>query len=234
MHKEGVKRHKLYTSSLVYMMGEESNRKPMIVFTQYSPFYLIGSPPVTNSKGESIETDPVTTLCRCGKSEHKPYCDGTHNTVGFVGSKDDDRRPDKVVEFKGKDITIYDNRGVCSADGACVRECPEVFQKHKKPDWIFPDEAHVKKIVETIEHCPSGALSYKIGSERVQDLPRTPAVRIAKNGPLEFVGYIDLVDDKSSRPESKEHYTLCRCGASKNKPFCDNSHKKVNFVDDKN
>lgn len=216
------------------MMGDEKNQKPMIVLTQYSPFYLVGSPPMTNSKGNSIELSNVTALCRCGKSGDKPYCDGTHNKIDFVGSKDDDRRPDKVVEFKGKDVTIYDNRGVCSADGACVRECPEVFQKDKKPNWIFPDKASVKRIVETIEHCPSGALSYRIGSERVQDLPRKPAIKIAKNGPLELVGYIDLMDDMGSKPESREHYTLCRCGASKNKPFCDNSHKKVDFKDDKN
>ncbi|MDF1541188.1 MAG: (4Fe-4S)-binding protein [Candidatus Thorarchaeota archaeon] len=164
----------------------------------------------------------------------KPYCDGTHSKIGSSGEKDDDRRPNEVIEYVGKEITIYDNRGVCSADGACVRECPEVFQKDKKPNWIFPDEAGVKKIVKTIEHCPSGALSYKIGKERVQDLERQPAIKVAKNGTLEFVGYIKLVDDMDSKPESKEHYTLCRCGASKNKPFCDNYHKKLEFTDDKN
>jgi CDGSH-type Zn-finger protein/ferredoxin len=218
----------------VILLGEKKKRKPIIVFTKYSPYYVIGKPPVKNSKGEEIKLGSVSSFCRCGQSNGKPFCDGTHNKVGFVGEKDDDRRPDKVVEFAGKEITIYDNRGVCSADGACVRECPEVFQKDKKPNWIFPDEAGVKKIVATIEQCPSGALSYKVGSERIQDLDRKPAIEIAKNGPLEIVGHIDLIDDMDSTPESKEHYTLCRCGATKNKPFCDNSHKKIEFKDEKN
>ncbi len=215
-------------------MEESKNQKPMVVFTQYSPFYLIGAPPMTNSKGETIQLSKVTALCRCGKSENKPYCDGAHSKLGFVGSKDDDRRPDKVDEYVGKEITIYDNRGVCSADGSCVRLCPEVFQKDKKPHWIFPDAASVKKVVETIEKCPSGALSYQIGSERIQGIKRPPAVRIAKDGPLAFVGGIQLIDDMESKPESLEHFTLCRCGGSKNKPFCDNSHKNIEFNDEKN
>jgi CDGSH-type Zn-finger protein len=212
----------------------DENNKPMVVFYAYSPYIIIGDPKCTNSKGEDIELGHMSTLCRCGESSRKPFCDGTHSKVGFAGTKDPDRREDRVVEFKGKEITIYDNRGVCSADGACVRMSPKVFQKDKKPDWIFPDEGSVRLTVETIEKCPSGALSYSLGSQRIQDLDREPAIKIAKNVPLEFVGYITLIDDQGSKPESKEHYTLCRCGASKNKPFCDNSHKKIDFVDDKN
>jgi len=210
------------------------NMKPMVVFDSFGPFMVVGAPKCYNSKGKAIELDSVTALCRCGKSEDKPYCDGTHSKVDFSGAKEPDRREDKVVEFKGKEITILDNRGVCSSDGTCVRESPEVFQKDKKPAWIFPDEGSIRKTIKTIEKCPSGALSYKIGTQRIQDLEREPAIKVAKNGPLEFVGGIILIDDQGSQPESMEHYTLCRCGSSMNKPFCDNSHKKSGFSDDKN
>jgi CDGSH-type Zn-finger protein/ferredoxin len=210
------------------------NQKTMVVFDLYGPYMVVGAPKCINSKGKEIDMGPVTALCRCGHSNDKPYCDGSHSKVDFSGEKDPDRREDKVVEFKGKDLTILDNRGVCSADGTCIRESPEVFQKDKKPMWIFPDNGNVRKTIETIEKCPSGALSYKIGTQRIQDLNREPAIRIAKNGPLEFVGWIELIDDQESCPESKEHYTLCRCGGSKNKPFCDNSHKKIDFKDEKN
>ena len=210
------------------------NRKPMVVFYAYSPYIVVGQPPCINSKGETIQLPPIATLCRCGKSESKPFCDGTHGKIGFAGIKEPDRREDKVIEYPGKEITIFDNRGVCSADGACVRESPKVFQNDKKPDWVFPNEDDIKKTIRTIEKCPSGALSYMTGTERIQDLDREPAIKVAKNGPLEFVGWIDLIDDQESKPESKEHYTLCRCGASKNKPFCDNRHKKSEFVDEKN
>ena len=115
------------------------NRKPMVVFYTYSPYIVVGQPPCINSKGETIQLPPVATLCRCGKSENKPFCDGTHGKIGFAGIKEPDRREDKVIEYPGKEITIFDNRGVCSADGACVRESPKVFQNDKKPDWVFPN-----------------------------------------------------------------------------------------------
>lgn len=206
----------------------------MVVFDRWGPYMVVGKPKFTNSKGDELDLDPVASLCRCGKSKNKPYCDGSHGPANFSGEKEPDRREDKVVEFVGTDITIYDNRGVCSADGACVRESPNVFKKDQKPMWIFPNEDNIKKTVETIEKCPSGALSYRIGTQRIQNLDREPAIKVAKNGPLEFVGWIKLIDEMESKPEALEHYTLCRCGVSKNKPFCDNSHKKIEFVDDKN
>ena len=54
------------------------------------------------------------------------------------------------------------------------------------------------------------------------------------NGPYYVIGGIELNDSTGSKPESKEHYTLCRCGASKNKPFCNGAHWDINFKDDKN
>jgi CDGSH-type Zn-finger protein len=214
-------------------MAENSRQKPRVVFTRWNPYLVIGAPQCVNSKGDKIQLDNVTALCRCGSSSAKPYCDGSHSKVGFSGEKAADRKEDKVIEYKGQLITVLDNSGVCSSDSACSDDCPGVFKPGQKP-WIHPDGADVKKIVETIEKCPSGALSYKIGIQRVQDLDREPAIRIAKNGPLEFVGYIELIDDMDSQPESKEHYTLCRCGESKNKPFCDARHKKADFKDEKN
>lgn len=214
-------------------MKEEKKQKPMIVFTRWNPYLVIGAPKCVNSKGKEIPLDNVSALCRCGGSNAKPYCDGTHSKIGFSGEKDADRREDKVVEYKGEYITILDNRGVCSSNSACTDNCPDVFKSGQKP-WIYPDGASVKEIVETIEKCPSGALSYRIGTQRVQDLEQEPAIKVAKDGPLEIVGYIELIDDMGSKPESKEHYTLCRCGESKNKPFCDGRHKKVDFKDEEN
>ncbi|MGY5874214.1 MAG: CDGSH iron-sulfur domain-containing protein [Candidatus Thorarchaeota archaeon] len=215
-------------------MTQKKNGIPMVVFDKWGPYMVVGKPKLTNSKGEELSLDNVASLCRCGESKNKPYCDGSHGPANFSGEKESDRREDKVIEYEGKEITILDNRGVCSADGACVRESPNVFNKDKKPAWIFPDEDSVRRTIETIEKCPSGALSYKIGTQRIQNLDRAPAIKVAKNGPLEFVGWIKLIDDMGSKPESLEHYTLCRCGASKNKPFCDNRHKKIEFKDEKN
>ncbi|MFQ6103044.1 MAG: CDGSH iron-sulfur domain-containing protein [Candidatus Glassbacteria bacterium] len=212
---------------------EPQKNKPWIIFNKYSPYMVVDCKVMKNSKGENVPLAPVSSLCRCGASGHKPYCDGTHSKIGFVGEKDPDRVPDRLKEYTGKDITIIDNRGVCSHSEECIKNLGSVFRKDRRP-WIEPDAATVKDIVGTIEKCPSGALSYKIGEKHYKDLDREPAILVSKNGPLEVVGGIELKDDMGSKPESREHYTLCRCGASKNKPFCDGAHHEIGFRDDEN
>ncbi len=213
------------------MENNSKKKKAMIMCTKYSPFMVKDLEHLKNAKEEDLKVQPVTSLCRCGASGYKPYCDGSHSKVGFVGEKSPERVPDKTKEYKGKDITIVDNRGVCSHDKSCVNDLPSVFNRDRRP-WINPDGASVREIIETIEKCPSGALSYKIGSSHCQDLEREPAIIVVKDGPLHVVGNIEFKDDMESKPESKEHYTLCRCGGSKNKPFCDGTHIEIGFKAD--
>jgi hypothetical protein len=82
--------------------------------------------------------------------------------------------------------------------------------------------------------CPSGALSYTKDGILYKDQDREAGITISKNGPHRVVGGVELKDSKGSKPESKEHYTLCRCGGSKNKPFCSGQHWYIGFEDDKN
>ncbi|MDW7670502.1 MAG: CDGSH iron-sulfur domain-containing protein [Bacillota bacterium] len=206
-------------------------RKPMIVTTKYSNYLVTDLETLKKADGTSLKTDPVTALCRCGHSKHKPFCDGTHNENGLNEVKKKDRLEDRVKTYEGANITIYDNRGVCSHDESCTRLLPAVFDKDKRP-WIDPDGASVAEIIDTIEKCPSGALSYGIGSRRYQEMDREPAIQTTKNGPLKVTGGIILKDDQGCQPECREHYTLCRCGESKNKPFCDGSHDEHDFKAD--
>lgn len=211
----------------------DKKKKAAIVFNKKSPYMVSDLDIFTNSKGEKLKTTPVMTLCRCGLSERKPCCDGSHGPDGIQGDKLPGRAKDKLRSFKGEEITIHDNRGVCSHDRSCVNELPSVFTKGRRP-WINPNGASVKDIVEAIEKCPSGALSYTIGHETCNCLDRPPAIKVAHNGPLEITGHIALKDDMGSTPQSPEHYTLCRCGGSKNKPFCDGTHHDNGFNDDRN
>ena len=218
-------------------MGEaekkvESPDNPLVVFTKYSPYLVVDLENFKDADGNPLQIQPVMSLCRCGKSAQKPYCDGSHFKIGFVGEKTPKRTPDRVKNYPGRDITIHDNRGVCAHDASCTILLPAVFDISKRP-WINPDGASVKEIIETVEKCPSGALSYTIGSRRYQDLERKPAITAAKNGPLHLTGGIRMKDDQRNKPESKEHCTLCRCGESENKPFCDGTHRDINFDDSK-
>jgi hypothetical protein len=112
----------------------------------------------------------------------------------------------------------------------CTDRLKTVFRIEGKP-WIDPDGAGVEAIVETIEKCPSGALSYSIDGIEYRHREREPMVNITDDGPYAVTGAIELIGVTFGEGASKEHYTLCRCGASKNKPFCDGSHWSIGFRD---
>jgi len=197
-----------------------------------------------NSKGEPLSTVSGVALCRCGASKNKPFCDGTHSIIGFstdnkdIGSNSGEKKitKNKRKDYVGKKITIHDNRRICSHAAECVNNLPSVFKLNSRP-WIEPDAAEVNKIIDTVLKCPSGALSYSIDSIEYGDQnDRNPMVTVSKDGPYIITGSIELIGNNIQFGDgaSKEHYTLCRCGASQNKPFCDGMHGSINFSDNKN
>jgi CDGSH-type Zn-finger protein/uncharacterized Fe-S cluster protein YjdI len=231
--------------------------KPKILPLPNGPYYLLNDmePKVVenlqNSKGKPLSTVLGVALCRCGASNNKPFCDGTHGTIGFSSenkitaaanynnnndSSNKHMIKDKRKDYVGKEITIHDNRRICSHAAECVNNLSSVFKLNSRP-WINPDSARTEEIIDTIRKCPSGALSYSINGIEYRDPnEREPMVTVSKDGPYLITGGIDLIGDNIQWAEgaSKEHYTLCRCGASNYKPFCDGMHRTVNFKDDKN
>lgn len=195
-----------------------------------------------NFKGEPLSTTVGTALCRCGGSKNKPFCDGTHNVIRFSSAnktlENDDIKKivikDKRRDYPGKEITVHDNRKICSHAAECVNNLSSVFKLGSRP-WINPDASKMNDIVEVVRRCPSGALSYSIDGVEYRDPEeqRNPTVTVLKNGPYHITGGIELIGENIQFGEgaSKEHYTLCRCGASENKPFCDGAHKSSNFND---
>ena len=168
--------------------------------------------------------------CRCGGSKNKPYCDGTHKRNGFRGDRLADGRLDKRKNYVGKRITIHDNRAICAHAGACTDNLASVFRMKQEP-WIDADSAAAEAIIATVLKCPSGALSYSIDGVEHRDQAREPMVTVTKDGPYAVTGAVELVDVAFGEGASREHYTLCRCGGSKNKPFCDGTHWSIGFRD---
>jgi CDGSH-type Zn-finger protein len=230
--------------------------KPKILPLPNGPYYLLNDmkPKIVenlqNSKGEPLSTVSGVALCRCGASKNKPFCDGTHGTIGFStenkgaenGGSGEEKKVirDKRKAYVGKKITVHDNRRICSHAAECVNNLPSVFKLNARP-WIDPDAASLEEIINTIRKCPSGALSYSIDSIEYKDQnERRPMVTVSEDGPYLITGGIELIGGDANNiiqfgdGASKEHYTLCRCGASNNKPFCDGMHKVINFKDDKN
>lgn len=168
-------------------------------------------------------------LCRCGRSTHKPFCDGTHGKMGFEDSKDPDRVKRQLDTYIGKQLTIHDDRGICSHAGFCTDGLPNVFQMNVEP-WINPNGDTVEKIIATIRKCPSGALSYTIDNIKHDNFYSQKEIVITEDGPYHVRGDIEL--DKNYDPQTQNHYALCRCGHSKNKPFCSGQHWYEKFRDD--
>ncbi len=221
--------------------------KPKILPLPNGPYYLINDmqPKVVynlqNFKGEPLSTTVGIALCRCGESKNKPFCDGTHNVIGFssanrtLDENDDTKKTaikDKRRNYPGKEITVHDNRKICSHAAECVNNLSSVFKLGSRP-WINPDASKMNDIIDVVRRCPSGALSYSIDGVEYRDPEeqRNPIVTVLKNGPYHITGGIELIGENIQFGEgaSKEHYTLCRCGASENKPFCDGAHKSSKF-----
>ncbi|HEX5921845.1 MAG TPA: CDGSH iron-sulfur domain-containing protein [Nitrososphaeraceae archaeon] len=228
---------------------ENADMKPKIQPLPNGPYYLINDmqPKVVynlqNFKGEPLSTTVGIALCRCGASKNKPFCDGTHSVIGFSSAnktleENDDIEKivikDKRRDYPGKEITVHDNRRICSHAAECVNNLSSVFKLGSRP-WINPDGSKMNDIIEVVRRCPSGALSYSIDGVEYRDPEeqRNPTVTVLKNGPYHITGGIELIGENIQFGEgaSKEHYTLCRCGASENKPFCDGAHKSSKFND---
>ena len=210
------------------------SENPVIEPSPDGPYIVSNLPTLENSRGEGIPTKPVMALCRCGGSANKPFCDGTHAKIRFSGARVTDGSANKQDKYVGKKITINDNRSVCAHAGMCTDNLKSVFKLGVEP-WIDPQGADVQAIIETVRKCPSGALSYTIDNVEYADQDREPRVTVTKNGPYHVVGGPELREKATSQqPQSREHFTLCRCGGSKNKPFCDGTHWYIKFKDDKN
>ena len=192
--------------------------------------YHLADAQLQRASGEAFPTDGGVYLCRCGGSSKKPFCDGTHRKNGFSGRNSADPAKDRREVYAGKGITIFDNRALCAHAGYCTDRLASVFRMRSEP-WIDADGAQVQEVIDTIRRCPSGALSYALDGVEARPAQRPPMVTVTDDGPYAVSGGVELEGVKMGEGASAEHYTLCRCGASKNKPFCDGSHWNAGFKD---
>jgi CDGSH-type Zn-finger protein/truncated hemoglobin YjbI len=202
------------------------------------PYLVTGVEQFKNSLGEDLPRTPQMALCRCGQSSMKPYCDGTHAETTFSGLKDPKRVRDRRDAYNGQQIEIYDNRGICAHSGFCTDRLASVFRAGLEP-FVTPSGARLDEMIQTIRACPSGALSFGMDGVEARsqvDQNRPGAIEVSRDGPYRITGGIRLVDELGTdlpRAEgsSREHFSLCRCGHSQNKPFCSGMHWSIQFKD---
>ncbi len=130
--------------------------------------------------------------------------------------------------YRGRDIEVSFDLDVCIHVGECLRGLPPVFRLGRRP-WVLPDAGAADAVARVIEACPSGALQYRrLDGGPEEALPDTTTVTPMRNGPLLVRGRIEVrLPDGST--EVMPRATLCRCGLSQSKPFCDNSHLRSAF-----
>ena len=184
--------------------------------------------PLTWRSGAAEETRATYALCRCGDSANKPYCDGTHNGAGFDGTESapTDSYDERRTQYAGTDIDVYDDRPTCVHAGFCGNRVSNVWKMSGKTD----DSIVRGQVMAMIEKCPSGALTFTVDDEVIEQV--LPAeIGVIEDGPLWVSGGVPIERSDGEPFETRNRVTLCRCGQSANKPLCDGSHKEAGFTD---
>lgn len=135
-----------------------------------------------------------------------------------------------IHDYGTDEIVVTYDRKRCIHAEECVHGLPGVFDPNRRP-WIDPSQATPEEIAEVVKQCPTGALRFEPARQQLKETaPKTNEVTISPDGPLYALGDIELrLADGTSIKETR--VALCRCGDSRNKPFCDNSHLESGFHD---
>jgi CDGSH-type Zn-finger protein len=187
------------------------------------------------TEGRRFEDQERYALCRCGQSGNKPYCDGTHKTAGFDGTETADRRPylEQAVEYDGPELALTDAKGLCAGARFCHPAAGRAWDLVREES---PEAAELLKREEAL--CPSGRLVAWDRRTRTAFEPALePSIGIVEDpqlgvsGPLWVRGGITVQAADGFVYEVRNRVTLCRCGQSRNKPFCDAFHARIGFDD---
>lgn len=194
--------------------------------------------PLTWEKGETLETSGTYRLCRCGQSSNKPFCDGSHSSANFDGTETADTGTlveRQVILAGGTKIVVKRDHSLCVHSGFCGNELTNIA------DMVHnTDDTRVRaQVIAMIERCPSGATTYSIeeeGADIEPDLPQQIALTTEITGdgpirgPLWVTGNISVERADGQPLETRNRIALCRCGFSKNKPFCDGTHREMGIT----
>ncbi|TPK95564.1 iron-binding protein [Mesorhizobium sp. B2-4-12] len=224
-----------------------SDRNTRVTVTRNGPYLVTGDLSLceqtigTDSDGESEEwiekilpsPGPKFALCRCGHSNNKPFCDGSHARVGFIGTEVAARTMylDQAEAFDGPFLALLDVESLCAFARFCDPK-GQVWSQVAKTD----DPEVRATFIRQVQNCPSGRLvvwDKARGSAIEPEL--APSIGLIEDpaegcsGPLWLRGGIAVVSADGEEYEVRNRMTLCRCGGSRNKPFCDGTHAAIKF-----
>jgi CDGSH-type Zn-finger protein len=213
--------------------------------TENGPYVVTGSVPLAiqaiaaDAAGDSVGWDELRrfddqesyALCRCGQSRNKPYCDGSHRVAGFDGTEKADPRPylEQAVEADGPDAALTDVKRLCAGARFCHPAAGTVWQALQFDRELLLRETAL---------CPSGRLvAWDRRTREAFEPAFEPSIGVVEDphlglsGPLWVRGGIRVESADGFVYETRNRVTLCRCGQSRRKPFCDAQHIRVGFRD---
>ena len=216
--------------------------KAKIVITKDGPYLVHGNLPLYKEEAVIDDEDtPVSwrivgeyehketyALCRCGKSQNMPFCDGAHIRTGFKGKEtaSHERYYKQARKLVGHNLVLYDARELCMGIGFCHRA---------GSTWLltrYSDDFRKRQLaIETACDCPAGRL---VVADRNTEMPIEPKFepsvsvivdpRFRQISPLWVKGGVQIISEDGTLYEVRNRVTLCACGRSHNKPFCDGRH----------
>ncbi|WP_222615732.1 CDGSH iron-sulfur domain-containing protein [Dyella telluris] len=186
-------------------------------------------------EGPPLEHAATYALCRCGHSKSKPFCDGSHQKVGFDGTETAPREPylDQAKVMNGPVHALTDVENLC----AFARYCDPNGQVWSQvADTENPQVR--ENFLRQVNRCPSGRLvAWDRSTGEPVENPLPVSIGLIEDpvekcsGPLWLRGGIPVIAADGFAYEVRNRVTLCRCGQSKNKPFCDGTHAAIHFRD---
>jgi len=225
----------------------KNNQKVSI--TKNGPYLVSGNIPLSKEistvgksgepeewkKGKEYPAQESYALCRCGMSKNKPFCDGSHVKVNFNGKEIASKEEylNQCTKISGPGVNLTDAQELCSSARFChlAGGTWNNVQNSNNPKS--------KKIaIQTACNCPSGRLIvWDKKTNKPIEIKFKPSIGLIEDpqakvsGPIWLKGGIELVSADGTSYEKRNHMTLCRCGKSQNKPFCDGSHISSKFND---
>ena len=221
-----------------------------VTVTKDGPYLVTGDVPISRQtivtdteggsedwrEGEAVAHRASYALCRCGASKTKPFCDGSHSAIGFDGAETASRESylDQAKGMEGPVLGLTDAEGLC----AFARFCDpngQVWAQVERTDDVNVREMFVRQV----NACASGRLvAWDEATGQPVEQPLPVSIGLVEDpeqqcsGPLWLRGGIPVIGADGFEYEVRNRVTLCRCGASSNKPFCDGTHAAIKFRDD--
>jgi CDGSH-type Zn-finger protein len=240
---------KIGSSKIEEISMEESNSNPrktakyIIKIMKNGPYIVSGGVPLSEQimcvdsegqchgwkEGRRYPVKDNYTLCRCGQSKNKPFCDGTHTMINFDGTENASCTPyrEQATEIVGPGLKLTDVKNLCASARFCHRAGGTwtLTKQSGNPDAR-------QKAIEEAGDCPSGRLVVWDKDGKAIEPDFEPSIGLVedvqegKMGPMWVRGGIAIESEAGTIYEIRNRVTLCRCGKSSNKPFCDGRHLK--------